>query len=205
MDRRNLQGWGLLMLLIAGFIWVPDLLPGRGPDHRSIERTSARLGWHPAEDTDDLARDVFARVNDERRTRGLPPVVWDEGLAALARRWSEHMIERGYEHSPDSFRRLPGYVGSGENIAMGQTDTTQLHVGWMRSDGHRENILRPEYGALGVGIVCRSDGQMWATQIFGIAEGTRPSGARGDTGVEPITRTDAGLRCPHRGVFGRGP
>ena len=50
-------------------------------------------------DADVVARDVYVRVNDERRARGLLPLEWHEGLADIARRWSEEMIATTYEHS----------------------------------------------------------------------------------------------------------
>ena len=48
----------------------------------------------------------------------------------------------------------------GENIAMGSRGTTagELHVAWMHSDGHRENILQPGFTSVGVGAYCAADG-----------------------------------------------
>lgn len=76
------------------------------------------------------------------------------------------MIDEGaYGHSPPEFRALPEFVGTGENILMGYRGAQDAHVGWMRSDGHRTNILNVDYDAVGIGVVCRNDGSMWATQI----------------------------------------
>jgi hypothetical protein len=71
----------------------------------------------------------------------------------------------------------------------------------MRSDGHRANILRPGYTAMGIGVVCRNDGTMWATQIFGVPQGSFDDDT--PTPVEPIVRDDPGPACPVPGLFHR--
>ena len=78
---------------------------------------------------------------------------------------------------------------------MGLRSSDEAHVGWMRSEGHRDNILDPNYIAIGIGIVCRNDGHMWATQIFGIPH-DMPHQPRLLTSEEPIVRQDPGLTCP---------
>jgi uncharacterized protein YkwD len=57
--------------------------------------------------------------------------------------------------------------GSGENIAWmnGTTDplvaANNLHSQWMSSDGHRRNILNPQWTRIGVGSWRTSPGQTW--------------------------------------------
>ena len=212
MDKRNIKAWLVLGGLLLAFPAVSWLVPS---SPSSLERDSDRLGWSDAIEADAVARDVYLRVNDERRARGLPPLEWHEGLADIARGWSEEMIATSYRHSTAEFRAHPDFSGTGENIAMGQSSSDGLHVGWMRSDGHRENILNPDFATIGVGVVtigvgvvCRNDGAMWATQIFGFPQGAMPSQGRVATPVEPIERTDRGISCPSSGVrdliFGRG-
>jgi uncharacterized protein YkwD len=41
-----------------------------------------------------------------------------------------------------------------------------LVEGWMNSQGHRENILNPSWGELGVGVYKRDDGKVFAAQTF---------------------------------------
>jgi uncharacterized protein YkwD len=199
-ERQNLRPVIVLVVLVRGYAFFPDL--GPTPQFEPSGEESAQIGWLDPGETDELARDIFERVNDERVARGLAPLAWHDDLADMAQRWSVQMIASGsYEHSSSKFRAHAEFVGTGENIHMGPLDAGEAHVDWMESDGHRSNILDAGYVAVGVGVVCRHDGRMWATQIFGIADPTRAPG-EGDTGPAPIVRDDAGPSCPKRWHLG---
>lgn len=192
MSRRH-----VLPALVLLAIWgLSELLPAVGPPAVPVdlELSSERIGWTAALESDHIARDIFERVNDERGARGLSALVWDEGLADLSRRWSEEMIVTGFRHSTDEFRAHPAFVWTGENIHMGSPSASTAHVGWMESDGHRNNLLAPQHTAIGIGVVCRNDGRMWSTQILGTPHGVQP--ALASTPVEPIVRRDDGPACP---------
>ncbi|MDK3257908.1 CAP domain-containing protein [Blastococcus capsensis] len=143
-----------------------------------------------------MAREIFDRVNDERRERGIEPVEWNEELAGVARDWSAAMAERGVLEHQDvqevlSRDALSGFAGMGENIftASGPVPAGFAHVGWMRSDGHRVNVLNPGWNRLGVGIYCAPDGSVWAAQEFGrTVDADRPEVSRETPPVEPIAR-----------------
>ena len=181
----------VLVLVGASRLLPASSLPGGEID---LERDSERIGWTSAVESDEIARDIFDRVNDERSARGIAPLRWHDGLADRAQHWSETMIAATYEHSTAEFRAHPDFAGTGENIFMGPLDATEAHVGWMHSDGHRDNLLSPDFSAVGIGVVCRNDGRMWATQIFGMPHGAVPRQERTDP--KPIVRDDPGPACP---------
>jgi uncharacterized protein YkwD len=193
-ERTRIVGYLVVGAVVAVVLLIRALT---APGQAEFEAASAEIGWTDASEAEHLARDLFARVNDERAERGLPAYVWHDGLAELARGWSEEMIATGYRHSDDGFRQHPDFIGSGENIAMGYDGSTDVHLAWMESDSHREAILSTEFVAIGVGVVCRNDGVLWATQIFGVPR-QRPVVAEplGGTGVHPIRRRDEGPTCP---------
>ena len=58
------------------------------------------------------------------------------------------------------------YRAAGENIAMGQTSPEQVMNGWMNSEGHRKNILSPNFTQIGVGIAKNAEGRLYWTQQF---------------------------------------
>ncbi len=56
----------------------------------------------------------------------------------------------------------------GENVAYGYaTGLEVVRVGWMRSPGHRANILARDYRLLGSGARRSEDGTWYAAQVFG--------------------------------------
>jgi uncharacterized protein YkwD len=61
-----------------------------------------------------------------------------------------------------------GYKWSsvGENIAMGQKDAASVMDSWMKSPGHRANILNCGYKHIGIGLAYRGKSPYW-TQDFG--------------------------------------
>ena len=53
------------------------------------------------------------------------------------------------------------YRTAGENIAQGQRTPGEVMDAWMKSPGHRENILKAEYDSIGVGEVNKTWTQMF--------------------------------------------
>ena len=55
----------------------------------------------------------------------------------------------------------------GENIAYGYPNGTATVNAWMKSSGHRKNILKSVYRQIGVGAYQDEDGRWWVSQVFG--------------------------------------
>jgi uncharacterized protein YkwD len=151
-----------------------------------------------------LASDLFDRLNDERQARGLAALRWDGDLSRVAGDWSAEMAGSGNFRHRDlgAAGGLPGmsrFSALGENIAWVEgypSMGSQLHVGWMRSEGHRANMLQRGYDSVGIGVVC-TGGRAWATQNFGrLDSSSAPPMSAATPAEEPIvaTRSD-GVRC----------
>jgi uncharacterized protein YkwD len=97
----------------------------------------------------------------------------------MARQHSENMARRNFfNHTgPDGQglrerSRANGIVGFralAENLAYnkGFSDAASCAVtGWMRSQGHRDNILNGEFTRSGIGIARSADGRVYITQVF---------------------------------------
>jgi uncharacterized protein YkwD len=111
--------------------------------------------------------------------------------------WSHDMAAHGFRHSNlSNMWGVGSYNSVGENIAMGHgrgTTAGVLHSAWMRSDGHRRNMLSAGFDVVGIGVYCAPDGSMWATTSFGHRSAGGPSsGAGGVPPLNPIVRSDAG-------------
>ena len=124
-----------------------------------------------------IERAVLDQVNAARRERGLPPLTADPTLAEIARTYSCAMAEREFfDHTaPDGSTmgdRLRAadvrYRAAGENIARIETrgDPAERAVaGWLKSPGHRENMLSKGFTTTGVGV-CRAGRAVYFTQLF---------------------------------------
>jgi uncharacterized protein YkwD len=133
-----------------------------------------------------ISRDLAVRLNQERAARGLPPVAADATLAARSAAWSRTMPGlavpgKRLNHS-DLSPLLGRYAAAAENIAWTHGGASGLiHTSWMRSDGHRHNMLAPNVDVVGIAVYCAPDGQMWVTETFG-----RTPGAGGPPGFGPL-------------------
>lgn len=114
---------------------------------------------------------VRALTNLERRKAGLSPLRFNAQLAAAAQAHSEDMARhRRMSHvgsnGSTAAQRIKGagYRGRtlAENVANGHSSPEAVVSGWMRSPGHRKNILNPAYQEIGVGYA----NDYW-TQNFG--------------------------------------
>lgn len=56
------------------------------------------------------------------------------------------------------------YKTAGENIAKGQKTPEAVVNAWMNSEGHRANILNPNYTQMGLGYT--ADGTVYWCQMF---------------------------------------
>jgi uncharacterized protein YkwD len=113
-------------------------------------------------------------VNDERIAQGLRPLELDPRLVPVARQHSEEMFRMKYfgHQSPvngSPFDRLAAakisYTRAGENLAYAHS-VAIAHRGLMDSQGHRENILRPEFTRIGIGVLSAGSYGRMFTQLF---------------------------------------
>jgi uncharacterized protein YkwD len=150
-------------------------------------------------------------LNGERAARGLRPLSANSVLETAATTYSQAMVQqRFFDHvSPGGQTiddRLAPYVRSargdwqiGENLAWGEgplATPASIVQNWMASPGHRDNILKPAYEEIGVGIVTGSPvGSLPAiaatyTTEFGASGAAQPStswAARASaSSVEPL-------------------
>jgi uncharacterized protein YkwD len=58
------------------------------------------------------------------------------------------------------------YKSAGENIAWGYSNPAEVFAAWMRSAGHRDNILSPAFTRIGVGVKADGAGRPFYCQVF---------------------------------------
>lgn len=126
-----------------------------------------------------LERLTFERINQERNLRGLSRLRLDGHLTKSARWHSQDMRDRRFfDHvNPDGYSPLERSVLAGlrrarrvsENlgISYGMGDPVSSVVeGWLRSPGHRRNMLDPKARYTGVGVARTPQGVLYFTQVF---------------------------------------
>ena len=120
-------------------------------------QTFGQSVWTDEEpDSSNFAEEVLELVNIERENQGLEPLELYDDLCDRADIRAEEIIEYFSHDRPDGsscFTVLDGlnYRTCGENIAAGQTSPEDVMDSWMNSEGHRANILNPNFKYLGVG------------------------------------------------------
>lgn len=118
---------------------------------------------------------VIQLTNQERAKYGLKPLKANWELSRVARYKCMDMRDRNYfSHtsptygSPFTMIKNFGisYRAAAENIAAGQTTPQQVVQAWMNSEGHRRNILNPNYTEIGVGYAAGGSMRHYWTQMF---------------------------------------
>ena len=127
----------------------------------SNERVSLPFTVENTRPRPDLEKQMLDLVNRERQSAGLQPLAPDPELTEVARRHSADMFARGYfaHDTPEGltpFDRMRAsgvrFITAGENLALAPTISV-AHTGLMNSPGHRANILRREFGRVGIGVM----------------------------------------------------
>lgn len=120
---------------------------------------------------------MVAAVNRERAAAGVGAVSMCASLQRAAQAHSTDQAQRstmshtGGDGSTLSVRAdRAGYAGwrrLAENVAAGQPDVASVVGAWMRSPGHRANLLDGRLAHIGVGRVADTSGRLYWTQNFG--------------------------------------
>lgn len=160
---------------------------------------------------------VVELVNVERAKVGVAPLKRNSELDYAARYHSRDMYEDNYiDHNTmdrvnnslvkqcGPFDRIKlyysGYSYAGENAALGYLTPEDVVAGWMASQGHRDNILKPEYREIGVGYFKGSDTyRVYWTQVFATKTSVYPVIINNE--AEKTTSTEVSLYMYGTGVW----
>jgi uncharacterized protein YkwD len=119
---------------------------------------------------------LFDSANRERAAQRLRPLHWDNSLAAGARQHAQRMAQQNIlshqlpgeeDFKARALRAGARFSSLAENIAEGP-DASGVHMQWMNSPPHRENLLDPKLDSIGIGVAERG-GEMFAVEDFSLA------------------------------------
>ena len=154
---------------------TPQQKPESTPSTTPQQKPESTPEQKPSTDFSSYQQQVLDLVNAERTKRGISALTLDSNLSSVATKKSQDMVNKNYfDHtsptygSPFDMMKQFGisYRTAGENIAKGQKTPQEVVTAWMNSEGHRKNILNPNFTNLGVGIAKDSKGTTYWTQMF---------------------------------------
>lgn len=159
---------------------------------------------------------ISTAMNADRVSAGRKAMTRSAKLDSVARAWAKKMGGKGtLAHNPNYSTQIPsGWYLAAENVAMNgnRSDTAgiALYYQWMRSDGHRNNILEKRLTHAGFGVYVDTKGQTWGVQVFAqYPAGKSPdvtnakvSGFSTSTMVKPSTTvTWSNVKLSHSGYL----
>jgi uncharacterized protein YkwD len=164
----------LLLCMTFAFL-LPSTASTRTPPSPRPVRASVPISL------EGMAREVVYLVNVERAQHDLPPLRVNARLTADAQLQAsqiavtgmlDHVILSGPYPTPRVRAEAAGYAWNalGENLALGFTDASSAVAAWMRSPGHRANILAGGYSETGVVLAPDASGRLIFVQTFGAPE-----------------------------------
>ena len=150
--KRLLTGGSLVALLGVSVILASPLAhastSGSCWDYKGAERRLAR------------------KINRARSRADRVRLHLDPQLSQVARKHARAMSsKRSLFHDPQALRRrVTRWRSLGENVGAG-SGAASIHRAFMRSAGHRYNILWRDFRHVGVGVK-RAGGRLWVTVVF---------------------------------------
>jgi uncharacterized protein YkwD len=176
----SMHGYARVSALVAALILGAPLFSHAQPASPSSAPTSIVRAEHQAEE-------IIAKLINEERARFAPDALELQAngeLDRIARERSGYMAHGGpFAHEDAQGRpvamdqiksRVSLYGYFGENIMMEKWENLSFDAlrfareavdGWMASEGHRANILSPNYDRSGIGVIINGN-SAYATQVF---------------------------------------
>jgi uncharacterized protein YkwD len=140
-----------------------------------VVSSSLVLGQTPATLSDAEAR-ILELTNAARKKEGLGPLKISTTLLETARAHSKNQARQDkMAHELDGKKPVDRVKAAGykfrytaENVAFGEgLSIDEVFDNWMKSPGHRANILKPEFTEIGIGVGSTATGKKYYTQNFG--------------------------------------
>lgn len=89
-------------------------------------------------------------------------------LMEYAQEWANIMASKNKLYHSDMKNITDmGFIKAAENIAYGQDNTEDVMKSWMKSFGHRKNILNADFTDIGCGMSLSKNGQLYWCVCFG--------------------------------------
>ena len=173
--KNQIEPYRVLMVVFAfsvSLVGCPQMTDtANGPDG------GENNGSNPSSQVLAMEDNAHTDINTERTSRSLSALPMTEALRLVARAHSEDMAARDFfahtnPDGDDPFERMGNanisFQTAGENIFWNNfPDPVGTAVdGWMKSDGHRANILEEGFTHTGMGVAGDPVAGYYFTQVF---------------------------------------
>lgn len=106
--------------------------------------------------------DLLLTLHNKARSKSwfskVPDLKIDDSLNSYASDWAEYMANKNkLTHSFMSDIIKLGFSIAGENIAYGQKDEKSVMQTWLKSMGHKRNIMNKSFTHMGCGLAYSKD------------------------------------------------
>lgn len=124
---------------------------------------------------EDYQKIILKEVNIEREKNHLKPLKIDNRLNKIAVIKAKDMAKtKKMSHTSKKFgatfnlikKEKIHFTKAAENIASGHKTPKFVVERWLKSKGHRKNILERDYKFIGIGKATDSDGKIYWVQLF---------------------------------------
>jgi uncharacterized protein YkwD len=112
---------------------------------------------------------VVNQINRSRAAHRRRAISTNGYMNGKAVKWAEHLAACNcLEHRAPPFGVMRGWCGAAENVGRSGDGGTlgSVHTAFMRSRGHRDNILNPRWTDLGVGVARDRAGEYFVVHVF---------------------------------------
>ena len=155
-------------------------------EQKAVRKTTAKVSGMNFRS--EVEKDLLALINEEREAEGLDPVKMDGDLQSAARIRSRELCKTGHwDHTRpngDSWSTVitedvpVKFAAAGENLCMTEYDDPSVDNAysadfymdrWLNSPSHYDNIIRPNFTHVGIGVYVSERGGVtkgYATTIF---------------------------------------
>ena len=137
----------------------PTQKPTEAPAELPTNSCNSIYDANTEKDCYTLSYKVFEIVNQERIKAGVKPLKFNNDMykAAMVRaKECDESFSHDRPNGTSCFTALKEagvkYFSAGENIAMGYRTPADVMKGWMDSEGHRNNILDPDFTDFACGV-----------------------------------------------------
>jgi hypothetical protein len=133
-------------------------------------------------------------ANSARVSKGLSTLKANSGLNIVAQRHAERMAEadaifHNENRKAEADAQGVNWTLIGENVGVGP-DAEAVHQGFMKSPGHRDNILYSSYNVIGTGAAAAKDGSVFIAQVFARVETAAKPAATKSAPAAPVTKAE---------------